>query len=749
MTSLRDALDLDALRRYYRAATATRGREVAFWSGALLLAWPLAAVLLPKGAPIGVVLQGVVFGTVTALLGIGLILTYRTDRIINFAYAAMGGVGGVLAVHLFLESGWPYPLAIVAGVVTGLAIGGLTELLVIRRFRNSSRLIVTVATIGLAQVFGGIQLYIPRWFDATGLIGGFQTPFTFGFEISPVRFTGDHLLIIASVPPIIAALAWFLLRTDAGVAVRAAAENRDRALLLGIPIQRLTTLVWIIVGGLASLTFVLKAPFAGATSTALGGTTTLLLPALAAAVLARMESLPRAFGAGIFLGIVDQLAFWSTGRASTSDVAFLVVILLGLLVQKDILSRAEDSGDGTWSMADLVRRVPYELRHLPEVRGVRIGGLLLLAALAIFLPQAWGVQGVLLASAALIWAMVAVSLVVLTGWGGNVSLGQFAIVGVGGIMAGNIAVRYNVDFFVIIAVAAMAGAVTALLVGLPALRIRGLFLAVTTLAFAAALDSYFLNPNNFPEFVQSSVSRPVLWQRWNLDTEITFYYLVLAFFVLTLVVANQVRKTRSGRVLIATKDNERAAAAASVPTTGVRLTGFVFSGIIAGVAGALLVYLVGGAGAGSFQPNMSLEVFSMAVIGGLGSVGGAVSGVFLFRWLEQFLTGELRLIVTGAGLLFVLMIIPGGLAQPFLNLRDRALRRIALRRGIHVPSLLEDKRLADEDTVDEAPDEVGVIEGALAEIDTGDEDGEPGEPEEERPRRRRRKPARAVGKGKA
>lgn len=705
---------LHELRTRARPLTETTPRLAASLVGGLLLFWVLAAAILPDGAPIGVVLQGVVFGTVTALLAMGLILTYRTDRIINFAYAAMGGVGGVLAVHLFLEAGWNYFVSIVAGVLVGLAIGGITELLVIRRFKNSSRLVLTVATIGLAQVLGGIQLYIPRWFDSKqgGLIGGLTTPLSdVSFTIDPVIFNGNHFLIMGAVPPIIAGLAWFLLRTDAGVAVRAAAENRERALMLGIPIQRLTTLVWIIAGGLAALTFVLKAPFAGAVSTALGGPT-LLLPALAAAVIARMESLPRAFVAGIGLGILEQIVFWNTQKASSIDVAFLVVILIALIVQRDVLSRAQEAGSG--SLSETVRRIPIELRRLPEVRAFKIGGLGLLAALAVFLPQVWGISSLNLATLALVWAMVAVSLVVLTGWGGNISLGQFAIVGVGGIVAGNLVVRLNLDVFVILALAGVAGGLTALVVGLPALRIRGLFLAVTTLAFAVALDSYFLNPNNFPSFVQSDVSRPILWQRFDLSEQLTMYYFVLAVLVLTILVTSAVRNTRAGRVLIATKDNQRAASAASVPTTAVRLTGFVFSGIIAGMAGALFVLQITGAGAGTFQPAMSLDVFAMAVIGGLGSIFGVISGVFLFQWLATVLSGELRLLVTGAGLLVVLMVIPGGIIQPLMNLRDRGLRWVAERRGIHVPSLLEDKLVDETGEAEDGPaDEEGIIAGAL------------------------------------
>ncbi len=695
-----------------RVKALPRPASYALGGAGVLVVWIVAAALLPSGAPVEIVLTGVVLGTVTALLAMGLILIYRTENIINFAYGSMGGVGGVLAVTLYLNGHWPYPLAALTGLAAGLVVGGLVEVLVVRRFKNASRLVLTVATIGLAQLLGAVQLYIPRMFDTSGLVGGFTTPFSkAGANIGVVRFTGDHILIVAAVPPVILALAWFLMRTDSGAAVRAAAENRERALLLGIPIQRLSTLVWIIAGGLAALTAILKAPFSGSVSTALGGPT-LLLPALAAAVVARMESLPRAFWAGIGLGILDQVVFWNTQKASTMDLAFLIVILLALLLQRNVLSRAQAAAGGNWSLAGVIRPIPAELRRLPEIRAARVAfpGALLAAAIAA--PHWVDPSDRLLLAAACVWGMVAVSLVVLTGWGGAISLGQFAIVGMGAVLTGNLLNRTGLDLFVILLLAGVTGGAVALLVGLPALRIKGLFLAVTTLAFAVALDSYFLSTTNFPGEIPGRVQRPILWQRWRLDGGTPMYYLTLAFLVLTLLTAYGVRKGRSGRGLVATKDNERAAAASALPVTSLKLTGFLFSGVIAGVAGGLYVLVVRGVGNGSFQPSMSLEVFSTAVIGGLGSVGGALFGVSLFRLLARLLSGEMRMLVSGAGLLFVLLALPGGLGQAAVSVRDRLLRLVADRRGIIVPSLVADKR-AEAEHDDRPGDETALLAGAL------------------------------------
>jgi len=418
------------------------------WVAGTAVAWPIVAAVLPHGAPVGVVLVGAVLGTVTALLAMGLILIYRTNRIINFAYGSMGGAAGVISVDMFITHHVNYYLASVLSLIIGVVAGGLIEFLVIRRFANSSRLVLTVATIGLAQVLGGFELLIPRWMGSPPFFGSFPTPLHVNLTIDPVIFKGSHLLIVASVPVVIAGLAWFLLRTDAGVAVRAAAENAERALLLGIPIRRLSTIVWMVAGGLATLTFILKAPFAGTASGALTGPS-LLLPALATAVVARMESLPVAFGAGVGLGVLEQVVLWNY-PPSAVDVAYLLVILLALLLRRDRLTRAQDIGASSWSDAGMVRAIPRELRKLPEVRWARIALGVVVGAFVVLLPlgMTHHPSDLNLMSIALVWGMVAVSLVVLTGWGGHISLGQFAIVGTGAVTSGLLQQHTNTDFFV-------------------------------------------------------------------------------------------------------------------------------------------------------------------------------------------------------------------------------------------------------------------------------------------------------------
>ena len=670
---------------------------------------------ITKRAPHEPIVVGIIYGTVNALLAIGLILIYRTNRFLNFSYAAMGSLFGFTAITLHIERGVPYFLVLPLAVLGGVILGAVVEVGIIRRFKDSSRLIATVASIGLAQLLGGIELIvISRILKEPLFQGGFEVPLSARFDIGNKTLIGDEILIVLVVPFIIAGLAWFLLRTDSGVAVRAAAENADRALLLGIPIRRLSTIVWGLAGGLATLTFMLKAPFAGAAPSA-GQGITILLPAFAAAVVARMESLPIAFGAGIGLGIMESVVRQnSSGSPTFNNVVFLVVILIALLAQRGKLSRAM-LGDQGFSFAAVVKPTPPELRRLPEVRWPKTALVVITGALFIFVPQTFGRSTQLLAVFAIATAIAGVSLVVLTGWGGHISLGQFAFVGIGAVVAGNL-VEARVDLLLALMAAGAAGAVAALVVGLPALRIRGLFLAVTTLAFAVALDSWFLNPTERGSIMPNVVRNPILFERWDLESNYALYLLSLVFLGLAVLAAMGVRKTRAGRVVIATRDNQRAADAAAVPTTNTKLSAFLLSGAMAGVAGGLHILALGSLGQSSYPPEDSLDVFTTAVIGGLGSLSGAISGVLLFKFLEtwQWLA-EYRLVVTGVGLLVVLYAVPGGIGQVMFNVRDRYLRLVANRRGIVVPTLVADKRVEGE--ADHAADEAGLLASALASDD--------------------------------
>jgi ABC-type branched-subunit amino acid transport system ATPase component/branched-subunit amino acid ABC-type transport system permease component len=664
-------------------------------------------------APPGVIVLGLIFGSVTGLLAVGLVLVYRTTRVVNFAYGAMGGLPASIGVELYLAKGWPWPVAALTAVAAGVVTGVAVERLVIRRFANASRLVLTVATIGLAQVLGGAEVLVPTLFGRSPLVPAFRTPLTdFQIDIHPLVLTGNDLLIVAVVPAVLAGLTWFLLRTDEGRAVRAIAENTERALLLGIPVRRLSTLVWAMVGGLAALTVVLRAPGQGLTIDAAAGPA-LLLPALAAAVVAGMGSLPKAFAAGVALGVFDQIVRWNSSQQAVTTVVFAAVILVALLVRRRDRSRAEAADESSWSLTGSARPLPAAVAALPELRFARVVLVAAVAGVALLLPLVATASQTNRVTATLILGMAALSLVVLTGWSGTVSLGQTGIVGAGGVVAANLIAKANLDLFLTIACSAAAGALVAVLIGLPAFRVKGMFLAVTTLAFAVAMESYIVNPTNFQQWIPPSYDRPVLWKHVDLAGERPMYYLCLVALLLVVLVVHTTLRTRTGRVLRATRDNPRAAAAMAVPTARVQLAGFVLAGVIAGSAGALHATLLRGVGYQTYPVATSILVFSMAVIGGISSLGGTLIGVVFVQGLILAVP-RLALVFTGAALLVVLYAAPGGIGQGLERLRDAAVRRLARRRGIELVEGFADGSA-------EAP--AFIYDGRVSQMNAGAADG--------------------------
>ncbi|HEY1826394.1 MAG TPA: ATP-binding cassette domain-containing protein [Acidimicrobiales bacterium] len=652
---------------------------------AAILVLLIVPLLAPGRAPLGLLLQGVETGAVNGLLALGLVLTYRANRVINFSYGAMGALAGTVGLTLYLGQHWNWYLALVAGVASGALLGVTTELLLRWRFTKVPRLIVMVATIGLAQVFGGIQALVPGWLGAPAFVGSFTTPLSrLHTTINPVLFDGNDLLVFAVALVIPLALSWFLARTDTGVAVRSLAENPDRARLVGIPWRRISLLVWILAGALAGLTVMVNSPSQGVSPSLIAGPT-LLLPALVAAVIANMESLPVAFWSGIALGVINAVVGFNVTQASVTDVALLAFVLLAMLVRRGRSGRGREEGT-QWLATGVARPIPPILRRLPEVRLARVGLGLAVAAVVLLVPVLGGPGTTLEYTVALTFGILAVSLVVLSGWGGTVSLGQFSLAGAGGILAGDLIEKANVDLFQCLALAAVAGAILAGLVGLPALRARGEFLAVSTLALAVCTNSFFFNPANFSSLIPGNFVRPVVFGHLNLVNGRTLYYLCLAVLVAVVLFVVGLRKARAGRVLLAVRDNPEAASAMGVPTVRTTLSAFMLSGAIAGIAGALYVTTLRSVGDGSFDPSLSLLVFSMAVIGGLGSISGALIGVTLVE-IATYGLPQYQSLIAGAGMLLVLMIVPGGLGRVLEMGRDVLLRAVARRHNLDVPTI--------------------------------------------------------------
>ncbi|HEX5944970.1 MAG TPA: hypothetical protein VFY82_01775 [Acidimicrobiales bacterium] len=650
----------------------------------------------------GLVIQGLTLGLLTALVALGMALVYRANRILNFAQGDLGLVPAALAIDLIVFSGLSYVLALVLGLVAALVVGAVVELAIIRRFFRSPRLILTVATIGLAQLLAFCSLMLPRIWGEDPLNTRIDGPISWRADVSPLIFDGDYLVAWALAPLAVVAVALFLRFTHVGIAVRAAADRADRASLLGIPVGRLHTTVWSIATVLSFLALFLQAGIVGLPLGSPVGLT-VLLSALAALMLGRLSDMPAIVASAMALGLLEAHVRWNDELAvgplhldlgSDAVVAPVlgVVILVTLLARRRGVTRADGDATSTWQVAGEVRPIPVELARVPEVRLVRGAGLVVACAGLVALPAVLGPGQTLRASAVVAFALVILSITVLTGWAGQVSLGQMGFVAVGAAVGAHAIQAWNLDMALALPLAGLVGAVVAVVVGLPAVRLRGLYLAVTTLAFALAVTRYVLNPRFFTWVPSGRVEPGPVLGVWHVDDPTARYQLSLGTFVVLLVAVLGIRHSRTGRVLVALRENERGASAFGVSVVRAKLTAFALAGFVAAVAGALLVAQNGRFTTGLFPEQDNLIVFTAAVVGGLGSVAGAVIGALFLKGGDWFLQDAWRLFASSIGVLIVLLLLPGGLGGAVFRARDLWLRSVARRRSIVVPSLVADVR---------------------------------------------------------
>jgi len=638
------------------------------------LVWPVK---------IGWLVSGLILGGLGSLGALSLALVWRSSRVVNFAAGDLGTLP-VTFVLLAAEV-WklPYAVTLGLGVVSAVVVGILAELLIIRRFSKSSRLTLTVATIGLGQLLTFGALSLPSLFNRVPKTLDLEAPFELTFTIGAVVFSAnDVMAAIVSVVAIVA-LVWFLKKTDTGVAIRAAAESSDRAAMLGIPVARLGTIVWAIASLLGFATVFFSAGINGL-PTQLGTSFEVLLLALAALVMGRMTDLVCIATSSVSLGIL------AASIRANSDDSLLMPLLLGviviaLLLQRSSTARVDDSGASAWSQVE-VRPVPEALLALPLVRAVRWGGALAIAAIALAFPYVGDTGVTLKGGAILIFATVGVSIVILTGWAGQVSLAQMTFVGIGGAAAAWAIQTRGLDPLIGMVLAAVVGAVVAVIVGLPALRLRGLYLAVVTLGMSLAASAALFTLDVIPS--GSFKPTPVILGRISLDSASNRYYLALAVLVLAALTATAVRRSRTGRVLVALRENERAAVSYGVSAVRVKLTGFALSGAIAALAGATYVLQVSSFRAESYEAGASVAVFVTAVIGGISTVTGAIVGAIYLRGAQWILPGNWQILASSVGVLAILMVLPDGLGGVIFKIRDAGLRAIARRTGTEAPGLL-------------------------------------------------------------
>jgi branched-chain amino acid transport system permease protein len=640
-------------------------------SGALLLfvqqqLWP---------APAGVVVHGALVGGLTALIALGISLVYRANRIINFAQGDLGGLPATLSVLLIVSTGLNYFAALAIGLAAAVLLGAIIEVVVIRRFLDSPRLILTVATIGLSQVLAAGGLLLPQAFHLTVPPQDYRPPFEVAINFGGVTFRGNDVIAAAVIPLAFILLALFLRRTASGTAIRAAADDADRARLLGIDVGRLHTLVWIIATVLSSTAMFLRAGIVGLPiGTVLGPA--IALQALAACVIGKMDRLVVVAGAAIGLGVIEQTVAYR-GHPDYIDPILFIVILAALLLgsRSSSLARSDRRGQPANLAGRPPRPLPAPVTARPGVRRARLGLGAAAAVVLLVLPALVPTSTINLVAAGVIFAIIALSLVILTGWAGQVSLGQMAFVGIGAAIAGWVTTHLGWDLLVTVVIAGLVGAAIAVVIGLPALRMQGLELAVMTLALALATSNYLLNPKYFGWLPTGRIPRQPVLGVIGIRSEARFYYLTVGALLLALLAVTGVRRSRTGRVLIAVRDNPAAAAAYGIRPSTTVLTAFALAGFVAAAAGALFIHQQQSLGVSPYAPAESLAAFSMVVVGGLASVSGAILGAAYVRGADWLLPGQYRILATGAGLLAVLIILPQGLSVTVYRARDRMLRR--------------------------------------------------------------------------
>lgn len=620
---------------------------------------------------------GLMAGLGYGLLATGLVLVYRATRVVNLAHGQIGAFSAVVLLEAYHKVGLPYPVALTVAIASGCLIAMAVERLLVRPLVLRSRLAVLVATIGVIQVLLVGQLLMP---SIVGEDRRFPVPVRLQWDVASLVIRGEHVALLVLGPLALGAFSALVNRSRHGLAIRAVAENRDAARLAGIRADQVTTIVWALAGALAATAAILTIPLAGGAGGGTGASVALgpalLLRALAAGVVGRLDDVRTTVLAALGIGVVEAVLFASyPGDPGIVDVLLFVAILVLLLLR----SRETADEDDEPGFGEDPSPLPEQVRNHPAVRRARrvVGGLLVAGAL--LAPFVFSTASDLfLLSRVPVFAIVGISVVVLTGWAGQLSLGQMAFAGLGAMGTAALDAR-GVPFGAAVGYVTIAGTAVSVLVGLPALRLRGLLLTVTTLAFAVAAGSHLLTMPVFDSGVGDvAVVTPGRLGFLDLDSYRVGYYVCVVALLLVIALGRRLRTGGIGRVLVAADGNARAAAAMTVSPALAKLTAFAVAGGMATFAGGLLAGITRTFRAELFTPEQSLQALAMVVVGGVGSIGGAVLGAVYLIGVPRLLgdSQTVQLATSGIGVLLVLRFSPGGLIGIAERLRDALVRRL-------------------------------------------------------------------------
>lgn len=563
---------------------------------------------------IGVLVVAAPVGAVYALAASGLVLTYRTSRVFNFAHGAVG----MFSAYLFYQAWvvWGLPLGAAAALVVLVfapLMGLVAERLVFRPLRGAATSVKVVVTVGLlvalqgaaSLVWGTESLFLPSLFPE-GSVGVFGA----------IRLGLDHLWILGISLATLSALGAVVRWTPFGLRVRAAVDRRELAELSGIDTGRVSAISWALGFSTAAVAGILLAPILGLNAFVL---TLFVIQAFAAALVGRLESFPLTLAGGLLVAFLEEFAsaYVPSGcgiclavRPAVPFALIFAVLAIAALVPRSALGR--------W-----VRAVALEPSAPPPAAGPESRRMRWAPALAVAVGV--GVAGAMLEGRWLLraehgLAMVGVfaSLMILAGLSGQISLAHTAFVGTGAFTMGWLAGDLGIPFPLAMILAGLAAVPVGIFTALPAVRLQGLHVALLTFGFGLVVTKLF--ESRLTGGTEGmAIPRPSL-----AGSDRAYFYVLLAVAAVLVAIARNLHRSPSGRVLAAVRDSESGARAIGVSIPLYRLAVFSLAAFMAGVAGAALGGLQRLVTFQEFHPLLALVWLSVAVIGGLGSVWGAV-----------------------------------------------------------------------------------------------------------------------------
>ncbi|GAB84026.1 branched-chain amino acid ABC transporter permease/ATP-binding protein [Gordonia rubripertincta] len=615
-------------------------------------------------------------GAVFAALGLALVMTFKSSGVVNFATGAVALYAAY--TYAFLRQGEllnPLPgfpttislgsdvgvaVALLISVVIAAILGVILYLLVFRPMRTAPALAKAVAAIGLMLVIQAlIALRVGEDTPSVGPIFKVET-----FKIGSSTVPTDRLLLAVVIVGLAICAGLVLRYTRFGVATEAAAESEKGALVTGLSPDRIAIANWALSSATAGLGGVLIAPIVPLNPVAY---TMFIVPALAAALVGNFTAISVTVGAGLVIGMLQSEATklqttWDwMPDAGVAEAVPLILIIGFLLVRGQPLP-----GRGAVIRQDLGRSPRPQHLLVPGIIGVVV-------AVIALLTTSGSLRLAVIAT--MIYGIIALSQVVVTGYAGQVSLAQLTLAGVGAYALSRLTEDLNLPFPIAPLLAACAATVIGVIVGLPALRVRGLPLMVATLALAVFCEAFwFRNPSLNGGLQGAPVDAPSIF---GIDLGIGAGegYPRLAFGILCLVVLTVVaygvaalRRSGLGASMLAVRANERSAAAAGINVGVTKLIAFAIASFLAGLGGALLAYQQTLATAGTYAVFAGIGLFAVTYVAGVTSISGAIlagviapGGVMYFAVDKYASFGDYYMLVSGILLVLTVVTSPDGL----------------------------------------------------------------------------------------